>query len=173
MHDGGDAREHQLRHRDIGRQRVLVDIADSVVRIGNVVLHENPVTLAAKNLNPTVGTDAGASLCTADAPAVGRGIDGIGLVRSKGNKGSTERSRRNRRHIGSVDHRRGRLISQSNRVKHNQGENQSNQSLHNCMGSFLVSRRWGGGWACRQHCSQDAAWHRISYGSWRSAGRSF
>ena len=80
MHDGGNARETQLRQRDIGGQRILVDVADAVVRIGNVVLHENPVSLAAKHLNPAVGADAGAALCAADAPAVGRGIDGIGLV---------------------------------------------------------------------------------------------
>ena len=80
MHHGGDAREIQLWHRDTSGQRVLVDVADAVVRIGNVVLHENPVVLAAKHLNPAVGADAGAALCAADAPAVGRGIDGIGLV---------------------------------------------------------------------------------------------
>ena len=67
MHDGGNAREVQLRHRDIGGQRVLVDVADSVVRIGNVVLHENPVALAAKNLNPAVGADTGAILLLSGA----------------------------------------------------------------------------------------------------------
>ena len=80
MHDGGNARETQLRYRHIAGQRILVDVADAVVRIGNIILHENPVALAAKHLNPAVGADTGTSFRATDALAVGRGIDGIGLV---------------------------------------------------------------------------------------------
>ena len=104
MHDRRHVCQIQLGDGHISRQSVLIDVSDSIVRVGNIVLYKNPIALAAKHLNPAIGADAGTVFRAPAALAVRRRVYRIGLVGGEGYKGGRERSDGNRRGVGGVNH---------------------------------------------------------------------
>ena len=85
-----------------GQQAQPVNIPDAAVLRSDGILHQQPVAFRAEHLNPAVGADPRASLRTADASAVRRGIHCVGLPRRKRHYLGVQRSLRNFRCTSSI-----------------------------------------------------------------------
>ena len=167
MHDRGHPRQIQFGHHRAVRQGVLFDVSDAVVRIGDVVLDQNPVAFAAKHLYPAIGAHTRPSLCAAKALAVRRGIHGIGVIGGKGDEGRRERPAGKLRRIGGV-HPVFVIFGQRNTKRQHQGKQHNQEFFHDPAPFF--NQTWGEGWAYPLGCRRDAAWRCRGYGSWPSEG---
>ncbi len=147
--DSGHSFQRQRGNNHILGQCVLVNIPDAAVLRGDGILHQQPVAFRAEHLNPAVGADPRASLRTADASAVRRGIHCVGLPRRKRHYLGVQRSMRNFRCTSSIRQGSGKTGQQRKQERH--------EFLH--LHHPFISQSAGAGLPCHPCRNQDAARH--------------
>ena len=120
----------------------------------DVILHQNPIVLIAKHLNPAVCANAGAAFCSANTFLVRRRIDGIGLIAGEGNHFCAERAFGDGRHVGGIhsDHLGG--ISKRRAAQEQKSKYQGKNLFHFVI---LLNQMWDGEMRFRPLYNPDAA----------------